>query len=411
MNRHPIENLAGIGMAFFMTLLLISLLSGFGVFAQPPEMEETLFPEIVEEKISSVTEDAIEMEVSELPTAGTVEMEVKEEEEEAADHSDAFWIRKGQTHQGDIVQQAGKPIIVDGEVHGDIVSFGAPVTVNGLVSGDVVCFGSRITVKGTVHGDVVVIGGSVECHGKVQGDIVTIGGNVRFQPGAEVKGDVVALGGNIQSMENAQLHGSVTNIFSFSKLFKSFRGFPFTDFTSHWHPSGFAFFPVILVLWLSKLVLFIGLALLLEALFGEKLANSVVNMRHHLGRNMLVGILWYLVAYTLLILFVLLSFILIGIPFLLLLVLFWTVLKFFGTVVIYRWLGQTLAERINKPDMSPYLAIVLGALVLGLVRWIPIVGFLVGIVAALAGVGTSIMSRFGTRPENGGQTSLTPATE
>ena len=74
----------------------------------------------------------------------------------------------------------------------------------GPYKGEITCILCSVVVKGDVEGEVVTVGGDVTVYGRVREDIVTSGGSVHLKNGAEATGDIVAVGGLITTA------GSVT---------------------------------------------------------------------------------------------------------------------------------------------------------------------------------------------------------
>jgi cytoskeletal protein CcmA (bactofilin family) len=76
------------------------------------------------------------------------------------------------------------------------------------------CFGCSIRVQGQVSGDVTTFGGSIsiEGHGQVGGDATAFAGNVRLENEVKVKGDVAVFGGRIRRDPSATVGGDLTNL-------------------------------------------------------------------------------------------------------------------------------------------------------------------------------------------------------
>ena len=89
----------------------------------------------------------------------------------------------------------------------------------------------------------------------------------------------------------------------------------------------------------------------------------------------------------------------VGIPFIgieaVLLYAMWIV----GAVGVKLAVGQKLGEAVNKPFSSPIWAVVVGALLLGLVRLVPLAGGLIVSALFLFGFGAVINTGFGTHPD------------
>lgn len=94
-------------------------------------------------------------------------------------------------------------------VEHDIFVTGERVELSGTVNGDAYVAGADILIDGTVDGDVLVFGGNVRITGEVTQDIRVIGGTVVI--GAQVGRNVSAIGGEVEIMESAQVEGSVAS--------------------------------------------------------------------------------------------------------------------------------------------------------------------------------------------------------
>jgi hypothetical protein len=84
----------------------------------------------------------------------------------------------------------------------------------------------------------------------------------------------------------------------------------------------------------------------------------------------------------------------IGIPFIPLVILLTIIAHLFGGAGIALWAGRLLPYAENRSIMHSAL---LGVLVLGVVRLIPVVGLLVSIVAGVMSIGVVVLTRFGSR--------------
>lgn len=86
---------------------------------------------------------------------------------------------------------AGANITVDGKVQGDLVCAGQNITVNGTVDGDVLCAGQIVTINGNVGGSVRAAGNSVSVNGKVARSVMAASSNLSFGASSEVGWDVL----------------------------------------------------------------------------------------------------------------------------------------------------------------------------------------------------------------------------
>lgn len=93
---------------------------------------------------------------------------------------------------------AGSQIIVDGTVTGDLFCAGATVTVNGTVGGDVICAGSSITINGTVGGDVRSASSELAINGAVSRGLTAFGSAININNEGSVGGNTLAFGATLR---------------------------------------------------------------------------------------------------------------------------------------------------------------------------------------------------------------------
>lgn len=85
----------------------------------------------------------------------------------------------------------GNTVNIRGTVDGSVISAGATVTVAGHVTRDVMVAGGTVDINGPVDGSVRVAGGTVNVNSAVTGDVVAAGGTVNLSSEASVGRDVV----------------------------------------------------------------------------------------------------------------------------------------------------------------------------------------------------------------------------
>lgn len=112
---------------------------------------------------------------------------------------------------------AGQTVEVAGEVDGDLFCAGNSITITGTVHGDVICAGQTVSVRGTVDGDIRVAGQSVTVEAKVAGNISAAGQVITLQSDSQAR-DVHAAG------ETVTLNGVVARDTSFAGSVLSING-------------------------------------------------------------------------------------------------------------------------------------------------------------------------------------------
>jgi hypothetical protein len=98
----------------------------------------------------------------------------------------------------DLIAASGT-LLIEGVVEGDVVAAGGDVTLSGAVQGDVLAAGGNVVVSGPVGDDVRAAGGSVIIGGSVRDNVALAGGNVVLQPGATVGRDASLAGGSVRT--------------------------------------------------------------------------------------------------------------------------------------------------------------------------------------------------------------------
>lgn len=109
---------------------------------------------------------------------------------------DTFILPEGETINDDLYVGGGT-VILNGDVNGDVIVGGGNVVINGSVSQDLTAGGGTVTVAGEVGDDVRVGGGNVSMLNEVKGDVIVGGGNVHIANGATIAGDLVAGAGTL----------------------------------------------------------------------------------------------------------------------------------------------------------------------------------------------------------------------
>jgi cytoskeletal protein CcmA (bactofilin family) len=114
-------------------------------------------------------------------------------------------VLSNETHKN--VYTVGGTVSIEGSTMGDIVVAGGTVSLKGSVEQDVLAVGGTIDISGTVGGDVRAAGGTLNISNKINGDLLVAGGTVVMSDKAEIMGDVLIAGGSVTM--NGPVHGSI----------------------------------------------------------------------------------------------------------------------------------------------------------------------------------------------------------
>ncbi len=266
-----------------------------------------------------------------------------------------------------------KDIVVEkDEIQDNVISLGGEIRVEGKVTDSVINFGGMIIIDGEVGETVVGFGSEIilRSSARIEGDVLSLGGTLDKDPGAIIKGDTVYFS---TSDEVAKfLKEGIIGVFGFSLL------------------------PFLIILKLITLVIWFILAIILVAIFPKQISFASSQIRKSFWPIFGTGILSIIIFTGLIIFSVFLCFILIGIPVLLALVAVGAIIKIFGRVVIFYFLGNWIFRAFGGKQASGLLAVLLGLLLFGLSGFIPIIGSLFAFVLSIIGWGVVIRTKFGS---------------
>ncbi|MDD5623104.1 MAG: polymer-forming cytoskeletal protein [Candidatus Peribacteraceae bacterium] len=93
---------------------------------------------------------------------------------------------------------AGSNVTIDEPVSGDLLVAGGEVTVNAGVKQDILAGAGNLYIENDVGGDLRIAGGQVRVHSTVHGDLVVVGGTIDIREGTVVEGDLLVAGGDIR---------------------------------------------------------------------------------------------------------------------------------------------------------------------------------------------------------------------
>jgi hypothetical protein len=234
--------------------------------------------------------------------------------------------------------------------------------------------GDRIRIFGNVSvnqdeeigGQAVAVFGSVRVDGKVDDQVVAVLGSVILGSDAVVGGDVVSVGGRVIRSPGAETRGSVTEV-ALTDSWVPFHG----PWSRGWEgaPFFFSFGAVPRLIGtgvrLSLLLLLTGVALLVAR---RSVDASAVRVADNPLKTTVVGLVAEVLVLPVLVLTaIVLSISIIGIPLLLLLpfvVLALLVMALVGFTGAAAAIGNAVQRRYSPAAQTPYMAVVVGLLVI-----------------------------------------------
>jgi hypothetical protein len=262
----------------------------------------------------------------------------------------------------------------------------------GETSEAILSFGGDVSVDGRVKGDVVVIGGSITVAGEVDESVVGIGSHVVIRSTASIGKDLAALGGTLEKDPGCRIGGDTTYFQTRELGERLFRdGHIFRGALS------LSLIPIILAVKLVMIFLWLIVAVVGAAAFPKPIAYAAGEIRKHFWPALGIGIVAIVVFTMAMIVAALLSVILIGIPVVLALAVGGFVIKLFGRLAVFYFLGAEALGGFRSRNVSAMGATLLGLVLFSLAGFVPVLGFLFTLVMNAVGWGIAIRTKFGSR--------------
>ncbi|HET9782550.1 MAG TPA: polymer-forming cytoskeletal protein [Candidatus Dormibacteraeota bacterium] len=313
---------------------------------------------------------------------------------------------------------AASTIDIQGTINGNLFAAGTSITVSGTVTRDVNAAGTNISIPGEVQGSARLAGSSVIVSGKVDGDLMAMATTLTVQSQASVARDVIAaastatfagpIGRNVKVggtdiTFSAPVGGDVTVSASTLKLAEGAVIQGNLDYTSnqgvdnaggtvagsthHYYPSNGPTFASRVIGWFQTLFgfLLLGfLVILIAPRFNEK---AVTAYKTAPWSRFGVG-LAILVVVPFVALFTFVAGLIVGGWWLsLFLLAAYAFVTLVGFAIVGEMIGRFTLERFGQPAVHPLVALLVGMPALLIVTIIPVIGWLVGVIAVIYGVG------------------------
>jgi hypothetical protein len=247
---------------------------------------------------------------------------------------------------------------------------------------DRVFFGESVRISEAVDGSIQVYGGDVVVGAPIAGDLTVLGGSVRFEGAGRVGGNLVFSG-----PETAEARSHVSGrLYPFASLEGAARSLRKT-----------AVQLTLLLLWLIAAVVW-------TLVNGREVRFSSGEIRISAMHSLLVGLVAFTSFLLSAVVFSMLVPYVVGIPLLAILGVFALLTKIYGMIAVFHAVGSFVARARTRNQLASrrflrgdLALIVIGVLVLGAIRLIPVVGTIVWSVASLIGIGAALTTRFGRR--------------
>jgi hypothetical protein len=249
-------------------------------------------------------------------------------------------------------------------------------------SKDFYAFGETTAIHRPVTGNAQIVGGTLEVDDVIHGDLVAFGGTITFGPRGRVNGDLIHLRSNIADPEG-HVGGRIYPLESVEGAAASL--------------TKTAVVVTLLLVWLI-------IAVAVTLFSGREIRHSSMEVRSSVLHCFVLGLVAFTsfvltaIAFSYLVPYV------IGIPLLVALGIFAAVTKAYGMIAVFHAVGTLVAGARNRDQLArrkwfrgDLAMVVIGLLLLGAIRLIPVVGTLVWGMASVFGVGVALATRFGRR--------------
>ncbi|MEW6502406.1 MAG: polymer-forming cytoskeletal protein [Chloroflexota bacterium] len=286
------------------------------------------------------------------------------------------------------------------QFNGDQLIFGENYVLrtSQTLNGSLVVFGGNAQIENgaTVNGEIVIFGGNLQVSGTVNGNISAIGSTVNLESTSYVQGDVQIIGGTVNAYAGSTVTGSINRLNPQTLMF-NFDRFDFT-------PPGDTSSLRLLTSWmrdalanllriLAMAVLAVVVALLLPRPL-RVLGNTIADQTLLSGG---IGLLTMVVAPFILIVLII-TILLIPVALIAMLVL--AIAMLIGWIAVGFQIGERIAAML-KTQWVEAVSAGIGTLILGLIVWLLgylfCLGGLMSLLAASVGLGSIILTQFGTK--------------
>jgi Zn-dependent protease with chaperone function len=170
-----------------------------------------------------------------------------------------------------------------------------------------------------------------------------------------------------------------------------------------------SFFPYLIMIWKAYSgLLLILCSLVLVLIWPQHFLKAADDLGENPVKYLGVGLLFWILYIFLMILSVIASFLLIGLPFLGFLIVLGFAMKFYGFAVVYSWIGGLILRKFRSSEDSALAFVVTGGIALLALHFIPYLGIILFFLAAKIASGTAIYGVYQQRlrPSSSSRTSI-----
>lgn len=278
---------------------------------------------------------------------------------------------------------ASENVAVAGIENQDVVALGSKVDVFGTINGNLLALGGTVIIEPSAHitGYMIVGGDKVDVLGRVDGEVKAVGNQISVGDKASVGGNLWVDASKISVSDKAHVGGEkkINEIKANERTTTGFR----QGWASVRNQVERAWGFFTLIGFLGRILLM----LILVRAFGGHIAKLTKLARETFWPTLLLG-LAKLVLTPMVIILLLMT--IIGMPVAFAVLLIFALSLFLSEYIGAAILGQILVARGWLKNDNIYVQSVAGLAVLGVLSWVPLVGWLVKLTAFLIGLGVVV---------------------
>lgn len=244
--------------------------------------------------------------------------------------------------------------------------------------------GELVIERGVRVRHAISLGGQITISGFVEGNVVALGNSVVLTETALIEGDIVSLGGVVVQGRGSVVKGHINEI-NLTEMSEALS----LILNEEW--DGWS--------WLFALVsMFFLLCLLVLGLIAHAfIPGQMVIISEEIKKNTLRVACWGVGGLISIIpLMVLLTMSVVGIVLVPLQMTITVVAAILGFVAVAQLLGRETLALLKKTDRGVMTQTALGLIMIWLVGWIPYLGWMVKSLVIVVGMGSVLVTRFGT---------------
>jgi len=271
----------------------------------------------------------------------------------------------------------GGTVNISGDIMNNVVLFGGGIRIdeNAMVGKDLKVYGGEVKVEGEVNGSIKVGADRFIMAGR-SGQVTVEAKEVTISSPARITGDLIVRGKKEPTIETGAVIEGETKFEETKEAKGEEKAF-------------IAIAPLIAsLIWLAKIILFIAKILvgvimiaLLKNYLRRIIDTLITRPWHSLGWGFL-GLI--VIPVSVVILFI----ILVGFPFAFLGLYVYTILLYLSSIIVGLVIGELIIRLFKtEGEISLYLSLIVGVLVLSFVELIPVLGILIRIATVLFGSG------------------------